>query len=286
MRARRSHVDGPKMAYQMRRIGALATAVAQSTRNLPDVWGRSVPVSARARRDRSPITPERILAYVPEDGRADRVDVVAALEAHQLRPIVTLDRQEALRLAIQPDLGCIVVDLQSPHTDDLAFFSHLRSRTDASILVLMEEGGEDAIVRALEHGADAILTRPISVREFVARTRALLRRDGERGERPSRSLHVGRFEIDERSRTIAVDGREVSLKPKEFDLLVFLVHNRDRVLTREELMRAVWPTSVLTGKRTVDTHVHWLRAKLERDARRPEHFITVRRAGYCFTSPK
>jgi DNA-binding response OmpR family regulator len=132
-------------------------------------------------------------------------------------------------------------------------------------------------------GADDYLTKPFSMRELVARVRALLRRSGARpaAEEASR-LTAGSLELDLRGRTVSKRGQEIALKPKEFDLLFFLAKNAGQVFTREQVLEHVWGYEFFGGSRTVDVHVRWLREKLEEDPGQPRHLLTVRGVGYKF----
>ncbi|MBN1640412.1 MAG: response regulator transcription factor [Anaerolineae bacterium] len=190
--------------------------------------------------------------------------------------------------AEQPDL--IVLDLMLPGIDGLEVCRIVRQEMSTPILMLTARTEEIDKVVGLEVGADDYMTKPFSVRELLARVKALLRRvrltrealvTGD--ESPDREvLSHGGIEIDLTRREVTCDRQTVRLKPKEFDLLTFLVRNRGMALSRDLILERVWGWDYDGGTRTVDVHVRWLREKLERDPSEPTRIITVRGVGYRF----
>ncbi len=179
-----------------------------------------------------------------------------------------------------PDV--VVLDLMLPKMDGLEVCRRLRAESDVPILMLTAKGEELDRVVGLEMGADDYLTKPFGMRELMARVRALLRRSARRDGGDESHIFAGSLELDLRGRTVRRDGREVALKPKEFDLLFFLAKNAGQVFTREQILERVWGYEFFGGSRTVDVHVRWLREKLEQDPARPRHLLTVRGVGYKF----
>jgi DNA-binding response OmpR family regulator len=181
----------------------------------------------------------------------------------------------------KPDV--IVLDLMLPKMDGLEVCRRIRADSDVPILMLTAKTEELDRVVGLEMGADDYLTKPFSMRELMARIRALLRRAGGRAPTEDASrIRAGALELDIHGRTVRRDGREVALKPREFDVLFFLAKNAGRVFTREQLLENVWGYDFFGGSRTVDVHVRWLREKLEDDPAHPTHLLTVRGVGYKF----
>jgi DNA-binding response OmpR family regulator len=135
-------------------------------------------------------------------------------------------------------------------------------------------------VVGLEMGADDYLTKPFGMRELVARVRALLRRTDTTPE--VESLVSGDLMIDLRRRQAFRGGDVLDLKPKELELLMFLLRNRGRAFTREQLLRDVWGYDFFGDSRTVDVHVRWLRQKIETEPAKPVRLVTVRGTGYRF----
>jgi DNA-binding response OmpR family regulator len=146
--------------------------------------------------------------------------------------------------------------------------------------MLTAKGEEVDKVVGLELGADDYVTKPFGMRELLARVRALLRRVDSPAE--TETLTSGDLEIDLKRREAIRDGKTLDLKPKELELLLFLMRNKGRAFTREQLLRDVWGYDFFGDSRTVDVHVRWLRQKIEDEPAKPVRLITVRGVGYRF----
>lgn len=184
-----------------------------------------------------------------------------------------------------PDL--IILDWMMPEPDGLEVCRRLRedpATRPVPVLMLTARGREDDRVTGLNMGADDYLSKPFSVRELTARVKALIRR-GEymsgRGER----LRAGGLIMDLSSRQAALDGRPVELTAKEFDLLAVLLRHTGQVLTREQLLDAVWGMNYEGEARTVDVHIRFLRQKLEAGENPPRYIHTLRGVGYRLSPP-
>ena len=155
------------------------------------------------------------------------------------------------------------------------------------IIMLTARDGEVDKVVGLELGADDYVTKPFSLRELTARIRAIFRRAEQAGRGPGRSrvIDLGRVQVDLAGHRVLRDGQAVPLKPKAFELLAFLVRNPGQVFTRDQLLERVWGYDYAGETRTVDVHVHWLRAELEEDPAAPQLLHTVRGVGYVFRRP-
>jgi DNA-binding response OmpR family regulator len=188
----------------------------------------------------------------------------------------------------QPDL--IVLDLMLPRLDGFEVCRILRRETNVPILMLTARADEVDRIVGLEVGADDYLTKPFSMRELLARVKALLRRvrlireemAGESDVPSTEQLAFDDLVIDLDRREILVRGEPLRLKPKEFELLVFLARHPGMALSRDLLLERVWGWDYGGGSRTVDVHVRWLREKVEADPGKPERIVTVRGVGYCF----
>ncbi|SMD20815.1 response regulator transcription factor [Lentzea albidocapillata] len=157
------------------------------------------------------------------------------------------------------DFAVVLVDLGLPDMDGLDVCRELRARGDVPIIVISARSDEVDRVVGLEIGADDYVTKPFGVREVVARMRAVLRRAQPALREPA--TH-GRVRIDRRGRRVHLDGGEVELTPKEFDLLAFLAEDPGAVFTREQIMEAVWDENWFGPTKTLDVHVGVLRRKL------------------------
>jgi two-component system response regulator RegX3 len=161
--------------------------------------------------------------------------------------------------AREPDL--VLLDLRLPDVDGYTVFRELRARSSVPIIVVTARGEEVDRVVGLELGADDYVVKPFGLRELVARIRAVARRTGTRGEAPE-TLVVGALSVDLRARRVAVDGEEVALTPKEFDLLALLARDPGALFERRRILEEVWNTSWYGSAKTIDVHVASIRRKL------------------------
>jgi DNA-binding response OmpR family regulator len=204
--------------------------------------------------------------------------------------LTATDGVTALELARQEQPDLILLDVMLPRMDGFEVCRILRREMNVPILMLTARTEEVDKVVGLEMGADDYLTKPFSMRELLARVKALLRRvrlireemASEQGSSPPDTLFFGDLIIDLGRHEVQWAGEPIALKPKEFDLLVFLARNRGMALSRDLILERVWGWDYDGGSRTVDVHVRWLREKLEPDPANPERIVTVRGVGYCF----
>jgi two-component system alkaline phosphatase synthesis response regulator PhoP len=206
------------------------------------------------------------------------------LAAEGFSVISAADGPAALRRARsnQPDL--VVLDVGLPGLDGFDVCRALRKETAAPILFLTARGQEIDRVVGLELGADDYVTKPFSPRELVARVRAILRRSGAPAPAPSQRRLAGDIAVDANRREVTVCGRNVSLKPREFDVLWLLVRNDGRVFTRDQLIETVWGYDFDGDPRTVDVHIRRIRRALGDRADKPRYLHTIHGVGYKFAS--
>jgi DNA-binding response OmpR family regulator len=182
----------------------------------------------------------------------------------------------------QPDL--IILDVMLPGLDGFEICRVLRGESVVPILMLTARSDEVDRVVGLEIGADDYLSKPFGMRELIARVKAMLRRNAMSSSAAATTdvLRSGNLELNAARRSAALDGKPLPLKPKEMDLLTFLLRNPRRVFSREQLLDQVWGYDFLGGSRTVDVHVRWLRQKIEVDPANPTRIQTLRGSGYMF----
>jgi DNA-binding response OmpR family regulator len=204
--------------------------------------------------------------------------------------LTAADGLSALEVARREHPDLIVLDLMLPGLDGFEICRILRQEMNVPIIMLTARSDEVDKVVGLEVGADDYLTKPFSMRELLARVKALLRRvrlireevSASGSEARAGKLTFGDLTIDLDRREVLRDGQVVRLKPKEYDLLLFLARHRGSVLSRDLILERVWGWDYDGGTRTVDVHLRWLREKIEPDPGNPVRLITVRGIGYRF----
>jgi len=194
---------------------------------------------------------------------------------------------QALELARIENPDLIILDIMLPELDGLEVCRILRKELTVPILMLTAKTGEVDRVVGLELGADDYLPKPFSLRELLARVRALLRRVEMVRNEVSRdkttvgeTIKIADLEINLKRHRVTRNGEVLDFSPKEFDLLAFLAANRGQVFSRDFLLDKVWGYDYPGETRTVDVHIRWLRRKIENNPSRPLRLLTVRGVGY------
>lgn len=199
------------------------------------------------------------------------------------------DGLTALKVAedFQPDL--ILMDIMLPGVDGLEVTRLLRQKMNPIIIMVTAKDEEIDRVIGLEIGADYYLTKPFSMRELLAIIKAQLRRVrliqdemSDKEDQKPETLTFGNLTINLSRREVKLNEEVLNIKPKEYDLLVFLAKNKGKVLSRDLLLERVWGWDFSGGSRTVDVHVRWLRQKIEPDPTNPTRIVTIRGIGYRF----
>ena len=201
------------------------------------------------------------------------------------------DGNKGLELARSSKPDLIILDVMLPGMDGFEVCRTLRHETNIPVLMLTARDDEIDRVVGLEVGADDYLAKPFSMRELIARVKALLRRvrlmreeaetNTQEGFQP-KLMNFGNLVIDMTRREVRLNGEVVPCKPKEYELLTFMGQHKGRVLTRELILERVWGWGFVGDSRTVDVHIRWLREKIEDVPDKPQRIITVRGAGYRF----
>jgi len=196
--------------------------------------------------------------------------------------LIAGDGEGALKLTRTEEPDLVLLDIMLPGMSGLEVCRILRKETNVPILMLTARTDEIDKVVGLEVGADDYVTKPFSLRELMARVRAMLRRAEMTAPKPSgrQSVKVGDLQVDVARRKVTLGNSVLDLTQKEFDLLAFLAQNKGLVFSREQLLDKVWGYEFAGDTRTVDVHVRWLRQKIETDPAHPRHLITVRGVGY------
>ena len=231
---------------------------------------------------------------VVDDEPTLRETLAEALEQDGLRVVTAADGREALERfrADPPDL--VLLDLMLPQISGIEVCRIMRRESAVPIVMLTAKDSEIDKVVGLELGADDYVTKPFSLRELMARIRSQLRRldvaqparpPAPAAEREGRGSVLGDVSVDLAGHRLLREGQEVPLKPKAFELLAFLVRNPGQVFSRDRLLERVWGYDYAGETRTVDVHVHWLRAAIEEDPGQPRYLQTVRGVGYVLRLP-
>jgi len=201
---------------------------------------------------------------------------------------------DAYELALTQPFDFIILDVMLPGMDGLDITKALRrEKIETPILILTAKDDQVDKIIGLEIGADDYLTKPFSPREVLARMKAIFRRT----QAPSTPVEVslaenrapliiGEIQVDEENYEVTVRGNKIELTPKEFELLVYFMKRKDRVINRDTLLERIWQYDFSGQSRIVDVHVSHLRDKIERDPKHPAYLLTVRGFGYRFQEPK
>jgi two-component system alkaline phosphatase synthesis response regulator PhoP len=225
----------------------------------------------------------RILLIEDEPGLVLTVSDLLAGEGYEVAS--EQDGDSGLRTAMEGTFDAIVLDVMLPRKSGFDVCRDLRQKgIDTPILMLTARGQVIDRVVGLKLGADDYLTKPFAPAELLARLEALLRRVHKESRPPVETFEFDNVVVDFRRAEVIRGGRPISLAGKELQLLRYLIDNRERVVPRDEIMRKVWEYSSDASSRTIDTHVAWLRQKLEENAQAPRHIQTIRGKGYRFTA--
>jgi DNA-binding response OmpR family regulator len=219
-----------------------------------------------------------------EDDTAIADPLARAFRREGYEVAVTSEGEATLGRLAEGGFDLLVLDLGLPDIDGLEVCRRLRAEGNrVPVLVLTARADEVDTVVGLDAGADDYVTKPFRLAELLARVRALLRRGALEGRTDSMpETEVAGVRIDTESRRAWLNGKELHLTAKEFDLLRVLVREVGRVVTRQQLMREVWETTWWSSTKTLDMHISWLRRKLGDDASHPRYITTVRGVGFRF----
>ncbi|WP_458102811.1 response regulator transcription factor [Enterococcus faecalis] len=215
------------------------------------------------------------------------------LEKEGYQVTTSEDGKNGFELALSNQYDFIILDVMLPGMDGLEITKALRrEKIDTPILILTAKDEQVDKIIGLEIGADDYLTKPFSPREVLARMKAIFRRlkptttEPLQEDTPKAPLVIGEIRVDEQNYEVFVRNQPIELTPKEFELLVYFMKRKDRVINRETLLERIWQYDFAGQSRIVDVHISHLRDKIEPDPKRPVYLVTVRGFGYRFQEPK
>ena len=220
------------------------------------------------------------LILVVEDDRSVNNLITTILKTHDYRYLTALNGAEAVLEASSHNPDIVLLDLGLPDTDGVDIIKKIRTWSNMPIIVISARNEDKDKIEALDAGADDYVTKPFSVEELLARIRAALRKRPAQAAEPPRSLlTAGPLTMDTDRHEVSVNGEGVELTRREFDLLRYLLENKERVISRESLLDHVWGFDFVGETNAVDVYIRFLRAKID------EHFgikliHTVRGVGY------
>ncbi len=208
----------------------------------------------------------------------------ANLELYGFRILTAQSMEESREILSQSEPDLILLDLILPEGNGLDFCTYLKAKyPNLPVILLTAKDQVEDKVQGLELGADDYIVKPFETRELLARIRARLRRHREVPSSVPEKITVGDLELDLTNQYARVQGQEIELTPKQFDLLALLIQNRGNLVTRKEIKQKIWGEGQLYAwSRTIDVHIQHLRQKIETDPSQPTYIVTVPRRGYRF----
>ena len=231
----------------------------------------------------------RVLVVEDEESFSDALSFMLRREGYEVG--IAVDGLQAIEEFDRHGADLVLLDLMLPGISGTEVCRNLRQRSAVPIIMVTAKGAEIDTVVGLEVGADDYITKPYRMRELVARMRAVLRRSAsEQGGKVSdlddNAFEVGAIALDPDQHRVLVNGIEVAMPLKEFELLHLLLANAGRVLPRETLIDRVWGTDYVGDTKTLDVHIKRLRSKIEDDPAVPTRIVTIRGLGYKFERTK
>ncbi len=252
---------------------------------VPESFGKGGRITYPRRYARRVVGPRILLV---EDEASIAEPFARLLQREGFEALVAPTAARAFELFDRMPPALVLLDLNLPDGDGRDIARELRQRSNVPIIMLTARGTETDRIVGLEIGADDYVVKPFSSAEVIARIRAVLRRAADSAgpdDAPTEPIVVGALTIDPAARRATLDGEDVQLSRKEYDLLLELARHAGQVVTREQLMARVWDENWFGSTKTLDVHVGWLRRKLGDDANEPRFIETVRGVGFRFAAP-
>lgn len=219
---------------------------------------------------------------VVEDEQSLREPLVYLLKKEGYEVVEAAEGATALELFKSEHIDLILLDIMMPGMSGNEVCRVIRQTSNVPVIMLTAKDSEIDKVVGLEIGADDYVTKPYSTRELLARMKAVLRRNADPTPVTDGILEGGPVSMDVDRHLVFVNGNKVAMPLKEFELLELLLENRNRVLTRGQIIDRVWGSNYFGDTKTLDVHVKRIRSKIEDDPARPVHLVTVRGLGYKF----
>ncbi len=221
---------------------------------------------------------------VVDDEKSIVKGIKFSLEQDDMQVDVAYDGEEALSKAKNEEYDMILLDIMLPGYSGLEVCQMIREFSDVPIIMLTAKGEDMDKILGLEYGADDYITKPFNILEVKARIKAIFRRNTKSSpeKNDTKTIETKGLKIDCDSRRVYIEGKEVNLTAKEFDLVYLLVSNPNKVYSREQLLKTIWGASYPGDARTVDVHVRRLREKIETTPAEPKYIHTKWGVGYYF----
>ncbi len=228
---------------------------------------------------------EKTRVLIAEDDDSLRHLLTIALKRDGYQILAVRDGKEALNAFATASFDIVLLDINMPIIDGYEVCTELRKRTDVPIIMITAKSRTDEVVTGFQLGADYYMTKPFSMQELRARIQAMLRRmSSEANRKAANILSFGELSLDEENHQVTLRGEEISLTPNEFRVLSYLMHNPDRLISKEEFLSAVWDYQSMEDTNFVRVTIRRLRSKIEKDPSNPHYLRTVHGEGYQFNT--
>jgi len=206
-----------------------------------------------------------------------------SLEQDGYNIVEAYDGQEAVDKFFSEEFDLVVLDVMLPELNGFEVLQRIREKSSVPVIMLTAKGEDMDKILGLEYGADDYITKPFNILELKARIKAIFRRSNHNeSKNQEQVIKIHNMTINIANRSVAIDGKDVNLTAKEFDLLQLFASNPGKVYSRENLLETVWKYDYLGDLRTVDVHIRRLREKIERNPSQPEYIFTKWGVGYYF----
>lgn len=220
---------------------------------------------------------EKLKVLVVDDEERMRKLISDFLKIKDFETVEAGDGEEAIDIFFaQKDIALVILDVMMPKMDGWEVLKTIREHSKVPVIMLTARSEESDELKGFEYGADEYISKPFSPKILVARVEAILRRSGVNQDEV---VHIGGIEVDKSAHSVKIDGKEIELSFKEYELLLYFIENKGIALSREKILNNVWNYDYFGDARTIDTHVKKLRAKM---GAKGEYIKTVWGMGYKF----